>query len=136
MTLIVYTARIGYRGPDAFDVTRKTATGHGLAFAPSWKILGPVLKSRRENGPGGAFVGWEQYVLDYTAEMRASYRGSYQAWAWLLEQPERTLLCYCNDPAHCHRTILAGILGKLGADVRGERATPTAPDRRRGPAEP
>lgn len=32
-----------------------------------------------------------------------------------------TLVCYCTDAAHCHRTVLAGILGRLGADVRGER---------------
>lgn len=53
--------------------------------------------------------------------MRASYRGNYPAWAWLLSQDERTLVCYCTDPNHCHRTLLAGILGKLGAEVKGER---------------
>lgn len=30
------------------------------------------------------------------------------------------LVCYCTDPTRCHRSLLAGILGKLGADVRGE----------------
>lgn len=116
--LRVYTARIGYRGRDAFDVTRKTGPGYALAFAPSWKILGPMLRARRE---GTELAAWPGYVESYTAEMRASYRGNTLPWRWLLEQPEITLLCYCTDPAHCHRTLLAGILGKLGAEVRGER---------------
>jgi hypothetical protein len=121
MTLIVYTARVTYVGIDRLDVTRKTARPDGLPFAPSWKILGPMLRSRkRENGPAGALL-WPEYVEDYTAEMRASYREHRAAWDRLLSCAEVTLLCYCNDPAHCHRTLLAGILGKLGADVRGER---------------
>lgn len=47
MTLVVYTARVTYAGPDRLDVTRKTGVGHALAFAPSWKILGPMIKARR-----------------------------------------------------------------------------------------
>jgi len=60
-------------------------------------------------------------LVVYTAEMRASYRERRLTWDALLAHAEVTLVCYCNDPAHCHRTLLAGILGKLGADVRGER---------------
>lgn len=91
-----------------------------MAFAPSWKILGPMLKSRREHRTDALL--WEQYVADYTAEMRRSFRSSFPAWEWLLEQSEVTLCCYCTDPTRCHRTVLAEILGKFGADVRGERA--------------
>jgi hypothetical protein len=37
MSLKVYTARIDYRGEDRFDITRKSATGDGLALAASTK---------------------------------------------------------------------------------------------------
>lgn len=54
--------------------------------------------------------------------MRNSYRGNFPAWAWLLDQREVTLLCYCTDPQRCHRTVFADILRTgFGADVRGER---------------
>lgn len=121
MTLTVYTARVTYAGADRLDITRKSAGPDGIAFAPSWKILGPMLRSRkRENGPAGALL-WDGYVEDYTAEMRISYREQRPAWDSLLARESATLLCYCNDARHCHRTVLAGILGKLGATVHGER---------------
>lgn len=41
-------------------------------------------------------------------------------WTWLLAQEEVVLLCYCPRAAICHRTLLASVLGKLGAVVRGE----------------
>ncbi len=116
---LVYTARITYAGPDRLDVTRKTGT-HGRAFAPSWRLLGPILAAR--NRGESIEPLWPAYVDGYTAEMRRSYRGSYPAWGWLIEQREVTLLCYCTDPTHCHRTLLAEILSKFGAKVCGERS--------------
>ncbi len=65
---------------------------------------------------------WPQYVLDYTAEMRISYRNRRAAWDALLARDEVTLCCYCPDAVHCHRTLLADILRQLGATVHGERA--------------
>ena len=64
---------------------------------------------------------WPRYVADYTHEMRMSYRRNRLAWDALLARSEVTLLCYCTDANFCHRTVLAGILGKLGAVVKGER---------------
>lgn len=116
MTLCVHTARITYSDPDWLDVTRKSGD---LAFAPSWRILRPMLDAKRI---GSSWVMlWPQYVEDYTREMRVSYRENRAAWDALLARDEVTLVCYCVDAAHCHRTVLAGILGRLGADVRGER---------------
>lgn len=87
-----------------------------------------------------ATMAWITYVPAYMAEMRLSYRGEQpkvwepveaEAWAngvrpnrpaWeaLLARSRVVLACYCVDPTRCHRTLLAGILGKLGADVREE----------------
>ena len=111
----LWTARIDYPGRDRFDVSRKSGA---LVFAPSWALLGPYLRKRKEGGLTDA--DWAAYVEAYTAEMRASYTEHRATWKRLLAYQEATLLCYCTDPARCHRTVLAGILGKLGADVRGE----------------
>lgn len=119
MPLIVHTARIGRPAwPDALDVTRKSAPPEGLPFAPSWEILGPALAARRA---GQLDAAWPGYVEAYTAEMRRSYRAHRPAWDALLSRESVTLLCYCADPRRCHRTLLAGMLARLGADVRGER---------------
>jgi len=134
MTLIVHTAHITYAGYDRIDITRKSGVSPGIEFAPSWRLLSPILAARRRGESLEPL--WPAYVEQYTAEMRASYRGRYPAWSWLLEQHEITLVCYCTDAARCHRTVLAEILAKLGGEIRGERA-PVTPRLPRGhrPAE-
>lgn len=115
----VYTARVSYSGPDRLDITRQSAGPDGLPFAPSWQILRPMIALRRAGGD--ALAAWPKYVEDYTAEMRTSYRERRAAWDVLLARTGVTLVCYCVDAAHCHRTLLAEILAKLGARLCGER---------------
>jgi uncharacterized protein YeaO (DUF488 family) len=122
MTLVVYTDRVSYRGPDRLDVTRSSAGPDGLPFAPSWGILTPILRLRQHDMHREFERAWPGYVENYTDEMRVSYRDDRPSWNALLARRTVTLVCYCVDPAHCHRTLLAGILGKLGAEVKGERA--------------
>ena len=117
----VHTARVTYSGPDRLDITRASGGPEGLPFAPSWRILRPMIALRRARGD--ELAAWPQYVDDYTAEMRESYRTRRPAWDALLARDEVTLVCYCTVAARCHRTVLAGILSKLGATVRGERAS-------------
>jgi uncharacterized protein YeaO (DUF488 family) len=119
--LCVFTARIGYSGFDRLDVTRKSAGPEGLPFAPSWQILAPVLAMRRRRGQRAARSAWPRYVVDYTAEMRRSYREHRAVWDKLLARDEVTLVCYCPDPMFCHRTLLASILMACGAKYAGER---------------
>lgn len=119
MTLHVRTARVSYGGPDRLDVTRKSADDFGLAFAPSWALLAPVLRARHANGDIDA-IAWGSYVAAYTDEMRASYRMSRRAWDGLLAMERVVLVCYCTDAERCHRRVLAGILVKLGAVDEGE----------------
>lgn len=134
MTLQVFTSRMGYRADsDWLDITfqgnerrieqrPEEPMGHrsiGYVFAPSPDILYPYL-SARKHGRETAEL-WAQYVKDYTAEMRASYRRYRPAWEMLLRWPRVVLLCMCPDPARCHRTILGeAILPKLGATFKGE----------------
>jgi hypothetical protein len=118
----IWTARVNYRGPDRLDITRKSAGPSGLPFAPSWAILGPALARRRAGDVEAIANAWPQYAADYTAEMRRSYVEQRAAWDQLLARSEVTLVCYCTDPAHCHRTVLAGLLVKAGATYHGERS--------------
>jgi uncharacterized protein YeaO (DUF488 family) len=120
MSLRVYTARISYRGTDRLDITRKSAGVDGIAFAPSGRILWPMIALRR-SAPSMVDSVWPDYVASYTAEMRASYRDRRSEWDALLERDEVTLVCYCQDHTRCHRTVLAEILVKLGATYAGER---------------
>jgi uncharacterized protein YeaO (DUF488 family) len=141
MTLRVYAARLGTRDPDALNITRKSATGDGLAFAPSWAILRPALDARRaveemlRVASGSSEVAglaadeaammwaeaWAAYVPAYVEEMRASYRRDRGPWERLLARGRVVLACYCTDAEHCHRALLGSvILPKLGAVWCGE----------------
>lgn len=149
--LTVYTGCLAgrrYVGNDAVDITRKSALGDDIAFAPSWAILNPALDARRRaeslrktaraepDDPAAGWAldeaemieaeAWLAYVPAYLAEMRASYRRHRATWDRLLSQTLATLCCYCTDPARCHRTILAAqILPTLGARYAGERPRQT-----------
>lgn len=119
MTLRVHTARVTYSGRDRLDVTRKSALTVGRSFAPSWAILAPALAARKA---GDEALAWANYVTAFVAEMRASYREHRADWDWLLSCNEVTLVCYCTNAEHCHRTLLArDLLPKLGAVYCGER---------------
>jgi hypothetical protein len=132
LPLHVHTARVGYRGTDGLDITAKSGKLHGLAFAPSWSILGPALDARRvakdmrsqgreDLAKATEDEAWGIYQTEFLREMRLSYRVRRESWDWLLARESVTLLCYCSDH-RCHRRILSGvILPKLGAVDYGER---------------
>ena len=119
MSLTVFTARVSYGGSDRFDVTRKSGGALGQHFAPSWHLLQPYLAKRRAGTISDA--DWNSYAEQYTEQMRDSYRLYRDEWDALLARETTTLVCYCTDPAKCHRTVLAQILVKLGATYNGER---------------
>ena len=126
--------------PDRFDVTRVTADKHrkargemypGEPFALSWEILGPAIEHRDavrrflvDNQAAVVTLDhamWRLYERAYLAEMRESYRRHRAAWEALLRREVVTLCCFCTDAARCHRTALARVLTKLGAQHHGER---------------
>lgn len=146
MALVVRTARVSYGGSDRLDITWRSSTGPGRAFAPSWAILEEALVARKRAaklreevvlrdrlgadpaGDGHAQAqadriereAFERYREKYRLEMRASYRRHHGSWLWLLARPAVVLVCYCTDVAHCHRTLLASYLGRFGAEIHGE----------------
>jgi uncharacterized protein YeaO (DUF488 family) len=139
--LVVRTARVSHKSDDVLDVTRKSGKD-GLFLAPSWELLGPMLRVRKAmndariakiKSPSDsaqrlladttlAFSeAWDAYIQGYLQEMRASYRQRAADWKKLLERESVTLVCYCTDPFHCHRTLLATrVLPALGALYAGE----------------
>lgn len=133
MSLVVQTARMGYRqDQDWLDITFQgnerrieknpsEPMGHrtiGFVFAPSPDILYPYLSARKFGKETPEL--WAKYVTDYTAEMRRSYATYRPAWDLLQSWSRVVLLCMCTDAARCHRTVLGGILGKLGNNFEGE----------------
>lgn len=124
--LTVRTARLSYDGADRLDIARASCGPDGEPFAPSWDILLPILALRRSDARA-LEAAWPKYAADYTAEMRASYRRKRAAWDALLARPAVVLVCYCTDPARCHRRVLAELLAKLGAVDLGEVARAPAP---------
>ena len=119
MPLLVHTSRLGYRGPDILPVTRfRVVDPLGSLFAPSAPLLSGALARRKA---GALEAHWPAYAAAYTAEMRVSYRRHRAAWEALLARESVTLLCFCTDPARCHRRVLAGLLVACGAVDCGER---------------
>jgi uncharacterized protein YeaO (DUF488 family) len=114
--LKVWTARLSTRDPDAVNTTRKSGN---TAFAPSWKLVGPLVEIKKAGRPV-TDDEWKTYAAGYLAEMTESYRRNRATWDSLLARERVVLTCYCPDPNRCHRRILAKILAHLGAVDCGE----------------
>lgn len=123
MTLVVWTARISTRDPDALNITRKSGDP---VFAPSWPLLKTAL-DRRKAGLPKTEADWKTYAASYLREMAVSYDAHRAHWDALLARQRVVLTCYCTDPNRCHRRILARVLVKLGAEDMGELPEPAKP---------
>ena len=119
MTLKVYTSRMTFGGPDTLDVTRSGNHPTGVLFAPSWGLVQPYLNARQSGLETLAL--WRKYEDAYRAEMERTRKVYPSRWSDLLSRESVTLLCFCVNPQRCHRTVLAAMLGELGASVMGER---------------
>lgn len=136
--LLVHTARLpnpraripGYRGPDAFNITRRGGGAAADPFAPSDPLLDAGLACKRlakkKSGPGGATeeerleFAFAWYRELYIEEMRASYRRNPAAWRELLGRGRLVLQCYCGTAHRCHRRVLAELLVAVGQRHRVE----------------
>ena len=115
MRVVVYTAQISglwKAEPDAMDITIKSSRGLGAVFAPdTWDMVMGVKRGT---------VSTETYRHWYLSLLRRRYRQDRTVWDSVLARPRAVLLCYCPVGQFCHRHLLAEVLGKLGADYRGE----------------
>jgi uncharacterized protein YeaO (DUF488 family) len=137
VTLELWTAPYGYRGPDRLDVTRRGAEvrarrgeppGPGAAFAPSRALLDDFR--RRERAGGRTEDLWAWYAAAYRGEMRLSWTHARPQWEAALAHSQLTLVCFCNlegRAPQCHRVLLADLLSLAGVALarpvalRGER---------------
>lgn len=119
--LRVYTARLNYSGADRVNITRAFANSRGElgVFAPSQDLVTPFIQARQRGEETAD--SWQEYRAAYIAEMRRSYVQFRMEWEELLARDEVTLVCYCENPERCHRSVLGHILSKLGANYCGER---------------
>jgi uncharacterized protein YeaO (DUF488 family) len=61
---------------------------------------------------------WEKFARAYRREMRAPEQQRLIALlAALSPQANFSIGCYCEDPSHCHRTLLAELLEDAGATL-------------------
>ena len=139
--LIVSTGPLSQqkRFGDALNITRMSAGPKGLVFAPSAALLASVITARRRvehierlmgvdqaieldliEARGRLRAARERYVHVFDEEMEESRSRHKRIWNEVLAMSSITLLCYCDDPAHCHRTYLArDILPRHGARYYG-----------------
>ena len=120
-SLTVYTAQRGhYHGRDGLNLTPTSARGLAQAFVPA----DPDIFAQAHAGT----ISVADFRTWYLQAMRQSYGRQRARWLLLLRRSRVVLLCTCPPgTTHCHRYLLADILGKLGARLGGEiRATPDA----------
>jgi uncharacterized protein YeaO (DUF488 family) len=86
--------------------------------AETWDAWWPHLGPSRElhaaiYGKDGPPIAWAEFKRRYSAEMRAQGEAIASLAARVAGGERITLLCSsaCLDPAHCHRTLLANLVG-------------------------
>jgi len=61
---------------------------------------------------------WAKFVKKYRAEMAAPENArTLELLAALSHQTDFSVGCYCEDEAHCHRSVLRELLAEKGAHV-------------------
>lgn len=65
---------------------------------------------------------WLVYRERYLERLRQSYVLQRSCWDKLLARERAVVVCYCAEPERCHRSVLAEVLVKLGAQYGGELA--------------
>lgn len=98
-----------YRYPmtdDRTDITVKGQHEDGKAFAPRWDMV-----MGHKNGT----VSSAQYTEEYWKILN---NVPPKSWYWLLSKQERTLVCFCNKGAFCHRDILAQYVTQVYKSVQ------------------
>ncbi len=81
-------------------------------LAPSEELVKQALHASDDRA-------WRRFVRQYRAEMkRPDASHLLDLLAALSHQTNLSVGCYCEDEAHCHRSVLRELLREHGADVR------------------
>jgi len=61
---------------------------------------------------------WRRFIRKYRAEMATpESRSTLDLLAALSHQTDFSVGCYCQDEAHCHRSVLRDLLAQKGAKI-------------------
>lgn len=115
--LRVLIARFRPRGVAA---TAETWDAWDKRLAPSQELFDAYRGRRREGGRvtarGLAGISWEDYERRFREEMQAPEAQTALAeWRAAAQAGTVTLLCHCEDAAHCHRSLVQELLSGGGA---------------------
>ena len=94
--------------PRALKKNRETWAEWRKQLAPSAKLLGEF------HGKEAPPIHWDDYRVRYLDEMKVQVKGIHELAEQVKAGETITLLCSsaCEDPAFCHRTLLAGLIAK------------------------
>ena len=69
---------------------------------------------------------WAQFIMKYRAEMATPENShAIELLAALSRQTNFSVGCYCEDEAHCHRSVLRDLLAERGAKLEPSAASST-----------
>jgi len=80
--------------------------------------LAPSPELVREAQHAATPRDWQKFARKYRAEMaRPENRRLLELLAALSHQTNLAVGCYCQDEAHCHRSVLRELLAECGAKI-------------------
>lgn len=82
--------------------------------------LAPSLETVKLGQAAETPAGWTAFIRKYRAEMATPESGHALALlAALSHHTDFSVGCYCEDEAHCHRSVLRELLAERGAKIAG-----------------
>jgi uncharacterized protein YeaO (DUF488 family) len=83
-------------------------------LAPSVETMKQAQEAQKADSP----AQWNAFVRKFKAEMAESDASrSLDLLAALSHGTALSVGCYCEDEAHCHRSVLRSLLAERGADI-------------------
>ena len=80
--------------------------------------LAPSVETMKLGQGAGTSAEWARFVRKYRAEMASPDASQALALlAALSHQSSFSVGCYCEDEAHCHRSVLRELLAERGARI-------------------
>jgi uncharacterized protein YeaO (DUF488 family) len=82
--------------------------------------LAPSLETMKQSQAAKTPEEWAAFGKKYRAEMAApEHRHAIELLAQLSHHSDFSVGCYCENEAHCHRSILRELLAEQGAQIAG-----------------
>jgi uncharacterized protein YeaO (DUF488 family) len=80
--------------------------------------LAPSVETMKQAQAAETPVQWAAFIKKFRAEMtQPDAARSLDLLAALSRSSQFSVGCYCDDEAHCHRSVLRALLKERGADV-------------------